>query len=366
MLGTTSKHVTNQRWRHACHVPRGFIPLLVYAGAFALPPLLFDSGVTCFSTGWVWEASNKSVPIAMHDYVTYNYDSVNTQVAYISLAVAFSFILVIANDCRTWFNCVLFFHVGIEVKTIDVLLTYVRDPVTSTAHQALGISAVVAIVAHLVPFLVVSWRNTLLMLAFVGVQVNVATLVFLDPSRLLLVGMSSTMLLITTLSIRCVCHVNTSILSALVEAMYLGTWIVHTPYHLAADKQCGYVYHEVYHDSIGTKLAANVLSQCDDAASVQNGVEACEAATAVCTEPPRRYSTSADNGWSTSRGDDWSTRRGTAMNNPRNLRGGIRENYARSNNTALPRRSSSVPPLARYSQGGPIKYSNNASRGPRI
>jgi len=390
MLGTSGDNKTGGRWRHVCRVPKGFLPLVVYAGAFVLPPLLFDSGVTCFPTGgWGSKAGNATMPIAMHDYLHYDYENVNTQVAHIVLPVVFSAILILANDCRTWFNCVLFFHIGVETKTVDVLLTYIRDPLTSTAHVALSVTAVVVIVAHLVPFLVVSWRHTLVALAFVGVQINVATLVFLDPSRLLLVGASSTLLLLTTLSIRCVCHINTSILSALVEAMYLGTWIVYAPYHLVTERQCGYVYHEVYHDSARVKEVGNTCDVVEcDRIDDDNKPQPVDDDRASSAKPPqvshvelaRRYTSSSStyhgNASRTRSVDATILRQGPGSaehNHSAILRRQGREDFADEQRHrdrtvhVTPRRSSSVPPLARHAQrAGPVIHHSHTGRAPRI
>jgi len=226
---------------HMCKhwtVPKGFVPLFVYSCAFLAAPLLFDTGVTCFANA-PW--TNQTNPVAMHDYVTYDYSNAWTQAIVIVVSALYAHILIVANDCRTWFNLCLFFHIGVEVKVVDVLVTYAREPGISTAYQLVAISSIGFIVSHLFLFLVSDMRHLLAFLAFFGMVVNTATLVFLDPSRLLFVGSSAAALLHVTLCIRGVCHVRTSLLSALVEAIEYNFWWTRAAYHMMAPYHFGYV-----------------------------------------------------------------------------------------------------------------------------
>lgn len=229
-------------------VVRGFVPLMVHSCIFLAAPLVYNSGATCFpSSAW----ANQTQPIAMHDYVTYNYSNSLTQAVVIVASALYAHFIISANDCRTWFNTVLFFHIGTEVKVVDTLLTYTREPSISSAYSALTIVALVVIVTHLVIFLVSDMRHLLSFVAFVGVVVNTASLVFLDPSQLLLVGLSSSMVLQTLLCIRGMCRVRTSILYALIEAMEHGTWFTMSSYHMMPPYNLGYADECALHGTNG-------------------------------------------------------------------------------------------------------------------
>ena len=186
-------------------VPKGFLPSLVYAGAFAVAPLIYE-------------------------YVDINYtDSGNRSVAII-LAALYALLVLAANDCSAWFNMVTFFHIGVEIRVLDKLMSYAQRDGLSDMNQVWAWIGFAVILAHLIPFLLIDQTKTLAILATTGVIVNAAVNVHINEEDLLYVGFSSVVLLGTTLCVRGICNVKCSILTSLNRAIYEGTWIVCSTY----------------------------------------------------------------------------------------------------------------------------------------
>lgn len=186
-------------------VPKGFLPLFFYATVFLLAPVLYE-------------------------YVDYTWTDSTTRAALIAVSAAYALSVVFANDCVAWFNMVLFFHIGIEVKVLEILMDFARLTTTADGDEILAWTGFVVIIVHLIPFLLVDNTMFLTLLAVAGVIVNAAVLVYLDSNRLLLTGFSSVSLLGTTLCISGVCDVSTSMLTALRKAMTDGTWLTCSGY----------------------------------------------------------------------------------------------------------------------------------------
>jgi hypothetical protein len=181
-------------------VPRGLLPVLLYSGfAFALPFLSLYGDIDYASDG------NKAGAIAV--------------AAVAALAVGY------ANCCRCWFNMMLFFHLALEVRVVDLALSFAYADGTSATDASLAVVAAVVVIAHLVPFLLVDRVLPLSVLAGAGVVVNAAAVVYLDASLLLLVGASSVALLALTLVVGGVCEVRTSLLTLLLDAVRSGDCI---------------------------------------------------------------------------------------------------------------------------------------------
>ena len=109
-------------------------------------------------------------------------------------------------------------------------MTFAQKSTTADSDEIIATFTFIVIVAHLIPFLLVDNTMFLTFLAYVGIIVNTGTLVYLDPSYLLLVGFSSVSLLGTTLCISGVCGVSASMLTALLKAMKNGTWLTCSKY----------------------------------------------------------------------------------------------------------------------------------------
>lgn len=182
-------------------VPGGFLPVLTYASfALVLPVLWF--------------------------YASYDVTSDAFKGVTIGLASAAALLVVIANDCCCWYNMVLFFHIGLEVKVLDVTITFARAASTSDTDMGLAIAATTVVVVHLLPFLLSDRFMLLALLAFAGVVVNACTLALLvEPVLLLLVGASSLVLLAATLIVAGVCGIKTSLLGHLRDAVAKGEFI---------------------------------------------------------------------------------------------------------------------------------------------
>lgn len=184
----------------AVKVPKGFLPLLFYSAMFMLAPILYT-------------------------YVEYTWTDTMTRASLIAVSAGYAVMVVLANDCVVWFNMVLFFHIGIEVKVLEILYDNAQLETTDTMDEMLFWSAFATIIVHLLPFLLIDKTMLLTLLASAGVIVNSTVLVFLDDSHLLLVGFSSVSLLGTTLCISGVCDVATSLMTNFYKAMKDGTWL---------------------------------------------------------------------------------------------------------------------------------------------
>ena len=193
--------------RYGLAVPRGLLPTLVYAGlAFVVPFLTF--------------------------YGTFDFSSAGTQAATVALSAVAALVVLYANCCTCWFNMMLFFHIALEVRVVDVALTFAYAEGTSANAAALAITGAVVVIAHLVPFLLVDRVAPLSVLAAAGVVVNSALLVYITAQPPLLVGASATALLAFTLVIGGVCEVRTSLLTLLLEAVRTGDCIKCSRYEL--------------------------------------------------------------------------------------------------------------------------------------
>lgn len=198
----TAQTTVTPRMKMSCGmmIPKGFIPLLFYSCLAGTMPLLFN-------------------------YVSYDYTDNMVRGGVIGASALITGLVVAANDCAVWFNMVLFFHIGLEVKVLDTLWAFAQTDSTSNQDEIMAWVGVVVIIAHLIPFLLIDNTIALALLAMAGVVVNAATLVYLDSTMLLFVGFSSVSLLGTTLCITGVCDASTSILSALRDAMKGRMWI---------------------------------------------------------------------------------------------------------------------------------------------
>lgn len=176
-------------------VPRGLIPTTVYS-LFAL-----------------------AIPLLWYFMDTPDYtDDVVVSVT-IGLSGLAGLIVIVANDCCCWYNMMLFFHIGIEAKVVDTALSFASKDTTSDRDEALAIAAAAVIIAHLVPFLFTDRIMLLSLLAYVGVVVNVATVVYTDSTLLLIVLSSSLALLSTTMIIGGICEIRTSMLSLVLDSV---------------------------------------------------------------------------------------------------------------------------------------------------
>ena len=181
-------------------VPRGLLPVLIYAGlAFALPFLAL--------------------------YVDIDYANAGNRAGAIAVSAGVALIVAYANCCCCWYNMMLFFHTALEVKVVELALVFAYAADTSATDAGLAITAAVVVIAHVVPFFLIDRVIPLAILAGAGIVVNTAVLVHLDTELLLLVSASSVALLVMTLIIVGVCETRTSILSLLLEAIRSGDCI---------------------------------------------------------------------------------------------------------------------------------------------
>lgn len=164
-----------------------------------------------------------SIPL-VYEYSDMEYDKAGTRGGVIATAGVASLLVLLSNDCGAWYNYVLFAHIGIEVKVLDILQEFARADLTRDGDTRLAWIAFVVIILHLIPFLLTDHVAILSLLAYTGVVLNASVLVFLDPARLLLVGVSSTVLLGSVMCMCSMCNVRTSMLTCLVCAIKERSW----------------------------------------------------------------------------------------------------------------------------------------------
>ena len=179
---------------------KGFLPILLFSSLFLSSPLVLFYGDVDFTR-----------------------DDVRGCI--IGASAALAIVTVIANDCVAWFNFILFFHIGLEVRVLDVLMEFARASTTSDGDMALAWTGFVVILLHLVPFLFVDQKGVLILLSLAGGIVNASALVFLQPALLIGVVLSAINLLIVSLFISGICNVQCCILTSLLTCMKEGTWI---------------------------------------------------------------------------------------------------------------------------------------------
>jgi hypothetical protein len=158
----------------------------------------------------------------------------------IGLASLAAILFVVANDCIVWFNMAYFFHIGIEVRVLDLAIRYAMDDGTPTEGVVLGWVAIGATLLHLIPPLVFDHPLLLTLVAFAGVPVNASLLAFVETSSLpffvaadsimLLAIYSSLVFLAAVLLIACAECGATSMLTNFRNACRTGKWLVCSNY----------------------------------------------------------------------------------------------------------------------------------------
>ena len=101
----------------------------------------------------------------------------------------------------TFFNVALGYHLGIEVFLVTKGFEY-ADRVHDTSEEVLAYVGSGVVIAHLIPFFIMSRPTILRILAFAGIIVNILlcllTIPELGSALLLLLGASSANLLLVT------------------------------------------------------------------------------------------------------------------------------------------------------------------------
>lgn len=184
-------------------IVKGFFPLMLFSFYFALLPVLAHN-------------------------IEIDYTDTLSRIVVLSCIFLAGFFVVAANCCVCWFNIALFFHIGIEVGVLQVLWTYAQEQ--EGFAMVLSWITYATIIVHLIPFLVVDRGMPLTVLAFVGLLVNAATILFVHPADLVLVSASAAGLLGASLVFPGIDCIHTSMLSNLRAAMKSGVWIKCSPY----------------------------------------------------------------------------------------------------------------------------------------
>lgn len=185
-------------------VLKGFLPLLLLSCFSCAAPLLTFYG-----------DPNGSITYVQHKFYT------------IGLATVAAVLFVLANDCIVWFNMAYFFHIGIEVRVLDLAIQYAMANGTPTEGVVLAWTAIGVVLIHLTPFLVLDHPLLLTVVAFAGVPVNAALLAFVDMGDLMLLAIySSIVFLGAVLLIACAECGATSLLSNFKKACRTGNWLL--------------------------------------------------------------------------------------------------------------------------------------------
>lgn len=181
-------------------VLKGFVPLFLVSSFFFVLPLLFF-------------------------YADPDYTTAGGRGGVIALASVAGLAVVMVNDTCTIFNIVLGLHTAVEVRVLDVLMDFAKESTTSDSDEVLAWCAFGVIIAHLLPFFLMDKRMLLALLGVIGIPVNAAALVYLEPTLLLAAGLSSTALLGAVLSICYSCSRRCAIVPLFVKTMTTGKWI---------------------------------------------------------------------------------------------------------------------------------------------
>ncbi|MEC7001665.1 MAG: hypothetical protein VXX04_07495, partial [Actinomycetota bacterium] len=193
---TTTSFASKFAFKLGCPVPRGLIPTLLYSALALAIPL-------------TW----------YYNWDDVDYDDDMTVGLIIGGAALGGLVVVFANDCCCWYNMMLAFHIGVEYKVLDETFKYSTDDARSDRAMALSMAAAIVIIVHLVPFLVSDRIMMLTFLAYAGVIVNVATLVYVDPDLLFVAFASSLALLANTMIVGGICEIRTSLLSLIGDSV---------------------------------------------------------------------------------------------------------------------------------------------------
>jgi hypothetical protein len=138
--------------------------------------------------------------------------------------------VLLANNCAVWYNMVLFYHTAVEVRVLDVVITYALQEEQSMPAAALAWTGASIVVIHLLPFFVIDMRRLLILLAWAGVIVNSTLVVYIDASLTVLTLSSAlAFLLVTLFTFGSECT-TPSLASQLREAISSGKFIACEPF----------------------------------------------------------------------------------------------------------------------------------------
>lgn len=178
--------------------PKGLFVTMLLAGAFtAAAPIYF--------------------------YADPDYTSVGVRGGLIATTSVLALIVPFAGQ-PAWFNAVLGFYIGLEARVVDLSMQFAKDASTSDTGSALAWTGSILVIVHLIPFLLVDYVPLLIFFAVIGIPINTALLVYIDPACLLVVVFAGFMLLIETCCICGVCDVKCSMMHMLKSAMTEGTF----------------------------------------------------------------------------------------------------------------------------------------------
>lgn len=135
-------------------MPTGIVFTLLYSAYAALLPLLYY-------------------------YVEYDFTSDSVRAGSIVAASMLAIFTILANDCCTWYNMVLFFHTALEIKLLNTALRFATDTSTDNMSMVWTWIGSVVIIVHLVPFFLIDKARLLTLLALAGVPVNAAVALYM-------------------------------------------------------------------------------------------------------------------------------------------------------------------------------------------
>lgn len=121
---------------------------------------------------------------------------------FVGLSAGMAFGIVLANDNRTWFNIVFFFHLGVVLRVVDIAIRHAYDTTTSDMSMVSSLTAAVVLTLHALPFLISNHVALRTGLGMVGIVAGAATTLVLDPSLMLVLFASSVGVLVLHLVTR--------------------------------------------------------------------------------------------------------------------------------------------------------------------
>jgi hypothetical protein len=188
-----------------CPVPQGLLmTLLFFAGALALPIMFF--------------------------YIEPDYGTTWVEPFIIGMSALYAvFLLFLSSNMSIFYNTVLGLYTGVEVRVLHRTFDFAVASTTSNAHMAWAISGGAIVILHLLPFYLVDSGVVVTTLAAVGLVVNTALCVYLDPTLTLQAFSSGTAFLLTAMCIIGLNCAKCSLLTLLRDAMKYGGFLTLQP-----------------------------------------------------------------------------------------------------------------------------------------
>jgi hypothetical protein len=166
----------------------------------------------------------------MFYYGDVDYKTAWTPPFVIGVSALFAFLmLVFSSNMTMFYNTVLGLYTGIEVKVVDVALTYAFATDTPTTDMVWATIGGCVVIVHLLPFYLSDNGLVVTTLVAIGLVVNTSILVYLNTTLLLQAFTSGSAFLLAALCIIALHCEKPSLVSTFKDALMYGTFIVCKP-----------------------------------------------------------------------------------------------------------------------------------------